>query len=222
VADILVTARPGARSPRPGAVEQWRRFCFDPVRLAGHPAAPPPDDRDWAPAPEATRRKLGLADPADAAFDLYDPGRGQALVLAEQVLKRPGGLIETRCTLIVIGGLDQADLPGRVSAAMGGPGTERHVGEPDGVPKLEGWRQWVWTAMPEHRSRRWRAAAASGAARGGGTWIVVTDDDRFYQSYDYVLADLKARTGPGPRLSVLTLAWTRKAGEPPRLPPKRR
>jgi hypothetical protein len=214
-ADIVVTARPGARSPRPNAVEQWRRYCFDPNRRAGRSAAPPQDDPDWAPAPEATRLKLGLSGPGDLAFDLYDPARGQALVLAEQSFERSDGLVETRCTLVVLGGADQAALPGRVSAVMGAPGTERHVGEPGGVPKAKGWRQWAWTAMPDHGSKRWQAAAAPGAARSGGTFIVVVDPRLFYRDYDYVLADLKARTDPARPVSVLTLAWTRRAEKRP-------
>jgi hypothetical protein len=207
---IVVTARPGRPKLGPDAAEYWRRFCLDPTRLAGRPAAPPGDDPDWALAPEATRRQLALSG-EDAAFDHYDAARGQGLILTHQSFDLANGLHETRCTLIVLGGTDQAALSGRVSSLMGGPGTQRHVGEPDGVPLSRLWRQWAWTAMPSRRSKAWRAVTPSGAARGAGTWLVVIDPARFYAEYDYVLADLKTKTGPKGAVSVLTLAWTRQA-----------
>jgi len=212
--DIVVIARPGRREPGPDAADQWRRFCLDPMRRDGRSAAPPADDPDWAPAPEATRRRLALAAGAPA-FDRYDSVRDQGLVLAEQTLERPAGLAETRCTLVILGGPDHAALATRISSLMGGPGTQRHVGESAGIPASPNWRQWAWTAMPQRGSKAWRVVAAPGAERASGTFLVVTDPAGFYASYDYVLADLKTKTDARGTVSVLTLAWTRKA-EPAR------
>lgn len=96
-----------------------------------------------------------------------------------------------------------------MSALFHGPGTQRHVGEPDGSPSLPGWQQWVWTGMPRRGSRSWRVIERSGRIRSGGSWLVVTDP-RFYDSYDYLLGDLKTRTSDGRPVSVLSFALTRR------------
>lgn len=207
IEEIVVAARPGPLPPLRDAIEYYRAYCFDANRLSGQ-SAPPVDDSDWQPLDEATRRRFGVTDPASPAFGLADRRRGRTLLVKFERFARPGGLIENRCTLVVIGGRDHAALVGQMSALFRGPGTERHVGAPDGTPRIAGWRQWLWTGMPQRRSRSWRAVTPSRSA-GGGTWVVVTDPS-FYDSFDYVLGDLKIRQRGRP-LSVLSFAYTTRA-----------
>ena len=100
------------------------------------------------------------------------------------------------------------DSHGRAQAEMAGlfraPGTDRHVGQPMGTPRLDGWQQHAWTLMPMAGSSTWRDYCPRRV--GGGAFLVVTDRD-FYRTFDYVLGDLKVRTGDRP-VSVMSLAVT--------------
>lgn len=202
--EIVVAAPPGPLPPLRDAIEYYRSYCFDANRLSGR-SAPPVDDSDWQPLDEPTRRRFGLSEPDSPAFGLADRRRGRTLLIKFERLAQPGGLVENRCTLVILGGRDHAALVGQMSALFRGPGTERHVGDPDGSPRIAGWRQWLWTGMPQRGSRNWRVVTPSRAARGG-TWVVVTDPN-FYDSHDYVLGDLKIRQLGSP-LSVLSFAYT--------------
>ena len=205
--EIVVRARPGPPAPLRDAIDYYRSYCFDANRRTGR-SAPPVEDSDWQPLDEAMRRRFGVGDPDSSAFGLADRGRERTLLMKFERFARPGGLIESRCTLVILGGRDHAALVGQMSALFRGPGTERHVGERDGSPRIGGWRQWLWTGMPQRRSRDWRVVASSRSTRGG-TWVVVTDPS-FYDSFDYVLGDLKIRQSGRP-LSVLSFAYTTRA-----------
>jgi hypothetical protein len=204
--DIVVTARPGPLRPLRDAIDYYRDYCFDANRLSGR-SAPPVDDSDWQPLDDTTRRQFGVTDPDSPAFGLVDRARQRTLLLKFERLLRPGGLIESRCTLVVIGGNEHGRLVRQMSALFHGTGTQRHVGAVDGAPSLRGWRQWLWTGMPQRGSRSWRVVAGSGPVRPGGTWVVVTDL-RFYDNNDYVLGDLKIREGAGRPVSMLSFAFT--------------
>ena len=205
-ADIVVTARPGPLRPLRDAIDYYRDYCFDANRLSGRPA-PPVDDSDWQALDETPRRQFGVTDAASLAFGLADRARHRTLLLKFERLSRPGGLVENRCTLVVIGGNEHGGLVRQMSALFHGTGTQRHVGAVDGAPRLPGWRQWLWTGMPQRGSRSWRVVAGSGPARPGGTWVVVTDL-RFYDNYDYILGDLKIRDSAGRPVSMLSFAFT--------------
>ena len=164
--EIVVTGRDAAvMMPEPFAY--FRTHCFEATRRTGRPP-PPVDDRDWAPLEDATRRQLNLADPATAAFDLFDDARGQRLILKIEQPRRTDGLAEISCSLIVRGGSGHDALPGRMSDLFGAPETERHVGHQAGIAGVAGWRQWAWTGMPARGSRNWRSYAPSGGAAGAG------------------------------------------------------
>jgi hypothetical protein len=202
---IVVTARPGPLPPLRDAIDYFRLFCFEANRLTGRSAAP--DDGDWQRLDSAARERLGIADPEAGAFGLADRARRRTLLLKIERIDRPGRLVESRCTLIVIGGDEHGRLASDMAVLFRGPGTQRHVGEADGVPSLPGWRQWLWTGMPSRGSHSWRTVAPVRAS--GPTWLVVTDL-RFYDQYDYVLGDLKTREAGRP-LSILSFAYTTRA-----------
>ena len=204
-ADIEVVARPGPLPPLRDAIDYFRDLCFEANRQSGRSAAPV-DDTDWQALGAGLRRRLAVEDPEGLAYGLADPARQRTLLLKIERFARPNRLIESRCTLVVIGGGEHAALPGRMAALFGGPGTERHVGELDGVPSLPGWRQWLWTAMPGRGARNWRVRSARGGSPG---WLVVTDT-AFYDRFDYVLGDLKTRRRGGSSVSMLSFSLTRR------------
>ena len=201
--DIIVTARPGAPPPRLDAVGYYRRHCFDAARLS-RAFAPPIDDGDWSELDERTRRQFAITDPAVPAFSLVDNASGQTLVIKFERLAMPGKLVEHRCTLAVVGGSGHDVIEGHVARLFGGGGTQRHIGGPDGVARLPGWRQRVWTGNPARGSKGWRVYQA----RQGDTYLVVADRELFYRTSDFVLGEVKTRIGVGRPLSVLTFAWT--------------
>lgn len=207
--EIVVTRRRGSAVPRPEPFAHFRDRCFEATRRTGHPAPPPVDDRDWAPLDDATRRQLRLDDPATAAFDLFDDARGQRLILKIEQPRRTDGLAEISCSLIVLGGSGHDALPGRMSGLFGAPGSERHVGHQAGIARVAGWRQWAWTGMPGRRSHNWRSYAPSGPGSRRGSFLVVIDPE-FYDSWDYIVGELKTRQGADHPISVLTFSHTHR------------
>lgn len=208
LADIVVTARKGARPAKLDAIDYYRRYCFDANRLAGR-SAPPFDDLDWEPLDDRTRSRFGISDPDTPAFSLVDPDHGGTLLLKFEAFSKPGNLVENRCTLVVIGGHDHKALPARLSAVFRGPGTQRQIGRLDGTERVKGWDQWLWTGMPARRSKSWQTINREGRRVPGGTWVVVSDLS-FYDDHDYILGDLKTRRGDGQPLSVIYFAYTTK------------
>lgn len=208
--EIVVTARKDAPPPTLDAVGYFRRYCYEPNRMTGTSASPS-DDLEWEPLDEPARQRFGITDAEVPAFGLAKTSRGSALLLKAERYSRPGGLSESHCTLVVMGGDEHARLPQRLSALFGGSGTQRHVGKRDGSPRIAGWEQWLWSAMPARGSKRWREVNAGLRSGGRATWVVVANL-RFYDEHDYVMGDLKTRQGPGKALSVMTLVYTTKPG----------
>lgn len=207
--DIVVTARRGPRPPLPEPVAYFQRLCFDPVRTKRRFEIPDRDP-DWSPLEDSARAQFQIVDPDVEAYGLSDPATGRSLLLKFESLKETGGLSQLRCTLVVIGGADHAALKDRLTAMLGGPGTQRHVGHIHGVPALPNWSQWLWNGYPDRGLKRWETIKAPGAGYAAGTWVVVTAPS-FWRTSDYFAVDLKTRqTGPQP-LSVVTFSYvTRK------------
>lgn len=206
--EIVVTGRRANDVAFGSPVELFRRHCFDAQRRRQRflPAAPANDH--WQPLGAEVRERLGIADPEATLVGLVDHVLGHSLVLRIERTAREGGLVEDRCSLTVIGGSSHDALQRGMAALFRGPGTGRHVGHPAGSPKLPGWQQHAWTAMPPRGSVNWRDAAAA-SRQPGGTFIVVTSPS-FYDEYAYVLGDLKMRVDRLPRISILALAHTRR------------
>lgn len=208
-AEIVVTGRRGVAAAHPDAVEFLKAFCFDPARRTGR-LLPPAGNPHWVPLDEDARRQFKIEDPDAPAFSLMDGGRGQELWLKFEEFARRGGLIEQRCTLLVAGGRDHDRFVSRMSRLFSGIPTQRHVGHPDGVPKVRGLSQWLWTGSPQRGSKAWRSIEQPKGAQT--TWRVVIDTNAYYRDYDYILGDLKIRNGPRGQASLLTFAVTRRRG----------
>ena len=203
---IVVTAVRGkARVAHPDAVQWLRALCFDPLRRTGR-FAPPADGGTWTDLGEEARRQFRIADPAVAAFAMDDAGRGQQLWLKFERLEHPHGLVEDRCTLLVVGGEGHRRFVDAMSALFRGVPTQRHVGRRDGSPALAGWQQWLWTGMLRRRAKNWTALEQP---RGSlPTWVVVADVPGFYGEYDYIMGDMKLRSGPGAPVTMLAFSRT--------------
>lgn len=202
--DIVVRARPRGEAPppRPDPVAYLRRFCFDPIRLTGKPLIPE-DDLEWIPLERDDRARLGLTDPAVPAFALFDDYWDMRLVIRFETKEKP--IPEIRCTLITIGGENHKQYVGKMSTLFRAPGTQEHVGDDNGEPRIEGWDQHLWTAMPSRGSESWIGSNAGRRMPGQG-WITVLNPSLFYSRRDLIAGDLKIRlTGDRP-LSILTLA----------------
>ena len=208
VGDIVVRARRGPRPPLLEPVAYLQRLCFDPVRT-NRRFAPPDRDHSWVPLEDDARAQFHVTDPDVPAFGLTDPASDRTLLLKFETLRLPEHLVEQRCTLVVVGSRDPAMLTDRINALVGGPGTQRHVGHPDGVPVRPNWSQWLWNGYPDRGSKRWMVVTAPGAGYAAGTWVVVTDPS-FWRTSDYFAIDLKTRErGPRP-LSVLMFSFVTK------------
>jgi len=203
---ITVTGRRGTIPQEPDAVQALQSLCFDPSRRTGRPREPETLSR-WLPLEAAERRQFGITDDATAAVELHDASRRHELWLKIEELHHQGGLVEHRCTMLVVGGTNHERFVGDLTALFGGPPTQRHIGHEHGTPRLSGWRQWLWTGMPQRGSSTWRSAPGQRRA-GGSSWIVVTDSN-FWTSYDYIYGDLKT-TADLPSLSMITFAVVRK------------
>lgn len=208
--EIVVTARKDAPPPTLDAVGYFHRYCYEPNRKTGTSASPL-DDLEWERLDERARQRFGISDAEVPAFGLARTSRGSTLLIKAQRFSRPGGLAESHCTLVVMGGDEHARLPQQLSALFGGSGTQRHVGRRHGSPRIAGWEQWLWSAMPGRGSKRWREVNAGLRSADRSTWVVVAHP-RFYDDNDYVMGDLKTRQGPGKALSVMTLVYTTRPG----------
>jgi hypothetical protein len=211
--EIVVSRRKGAPPAKLDATGYLQRHCFDANRLSGR-SAPPEDDLSWEPIDDTARAQFGISDPEVPAFGLADEARGHTLLIKFETFRLKNDLREDRCTLVVIGGEDHAELPDRISAMFKGRGTQRHVGHRDGSEKIDGWQQWLWTAMPSRRSKAWQSINGRSGGRASDSWVVIVDDS-FFDRYDYVFVDLKTRQGAGAKLSMLTFgSRTREKGTP--------
>lgn len=210
--EIVVTGRRANSVPYAQPVEFFREHCFDPQRRSGQFLAPGPDDEAWRPLDAEVREQLGIADPATTLAGLVDHVLGHTLVLRIERLAGDGGLVEHRCSLTIIGGTAHERLQQGMAGLFRGPGTQRHIGHVAGSPRLPGWRQHAWTAMPQRRSASWRDASVD-LRRPGGSFIVVTDPS-FYDQHSYVVGELKTRLGQRPPISILSLAHTRRERAP--------
>lgn len=204
--EIVVTGRKGAAAVEPDAVEVLRSFCFDPARRNRGTREPEPMSR-WFPLEPPARRQFKILDAATPAYGLADALRAHELWLKLERLARPGGLVEDRCTLLVVGGRDHRRFVADMGELFRGSPTQRHVGHPHGTASLPGWEQWLWTGRPQRGSSNWRSIPA-GRGAGGQSWVVVLDSS-FYRDHDYVYGDLKIRDRGSP-LSVLTFGVVRQ------------
>ncbi len=197
--EIVVTGRLGGARPQPDAVQYLRTFCFDPARRTGR-MTPPAENSRWYPLPDEARRQFRIEDPGVPAFSRADGLRGHELWLKLEEFREGKGLVEQRCTMLVIGGRNHERLVDDMSRLFGGPPTQAHVGQPDGLPAIPGWEQWLWTGMPNRRSSAWRSLERS---RGSGpSWLVVIDPD-FYRDHVYIVGDMKLRGGEGRPVTLL-------------------
>ncbi|HEX8449333.1 MAG TPA: hypothetical protein VF652_07060 [Allosphingosinicella sp.] len=211
VDEILVTGRRGnsGRKVRPDAVEVLRTYCFEPARLKRRFDLPSPGPR-WTELDESERAQFRIEDPNAPALAMDDEARAQRLWLKVERFDHRGDTQEQRCTLLVIGGRDHRRFVDDMSNLFSGPPTQRHVGQREGSPAIPGWQQWLWTGMPSRGSKSWKR---SETARGSPTsWTVVVDVRAFYNSFDYILGEMKSRTAPGPAVTMLTFAFTTRLG----------
>ena len=208
--DIVVTGFRGneRRKVRPDAVQVLRDQCFDPARRTRRFAEPAPGPR-WIELDDKERRQFQIGDPAVPAYAMEDEARGQHLWLKFEHIRHPSNTEEQRCTLLVIGGRDHGRFAGDMSGLFGGGPTQRHVGQRDGSPALAGWEQWLWTGMPSRGSKSWKSIEQPRGAPP--TWLVVADVRDFYNSFDYIMGDMKLRTGPGTALTMLTFSVTTRS-----------
>lgn len=205
---MTVRARKRPLKPVHDAIGYFERHCFDASRLTKRPSLPE-FDADWHELTDAERQPFGLHGKPDTAFGTTRPD-GQALALATSETAEPDGLVQHRCTLIAIGG-ELHRMPGRLTAMLDGPGTSKHIGDPDGVPRMPGWRQMLWAGIPQIRSQKWRVFTTD---RGGDTWVRVIDP-AFYATAEYVVVDLRMREAGLP-LGFVQLVYTRRPDRQPR------
>jgi hypothetical protein len=205
--DIVVTGFRGSerRAVRPDAVEILREQCFEPARRTRRFAEPSPGPR-WIELDERERRQFRIADPSIPAFAMEDEAPGHHLWLKFERFRHPSDTEERRCTLLVIGGRNHERFVDDMSRLFRGGPTQRHVGHGEGSPALPGWEQWLWTGMPARGSKSWKSIEPP---RGTpSTWLLVFDPGQFYDSYDYIMGDMKLRTGRGTALTMLTFSVT--------------
>lgn len=206
--DIVVTAKTGTRVDPPTAIDHFKRFCFDPVRRSGEPLSPEVD-LNWLPLSDKDQRTLGIIDPERPAYGHFDASIDQTFVVKTERQVPSKGLVEHRCTLIILGQLDERRLRGELSSLLRGPPTQRHLGHQAGSEPYEGWEEWLWTAIPGHRSGAWRAHGSQTRRSSEPGWVVVTDL-RFYNTADFVAVDMKSSRDRPVSTSIVTLSHTSK------------
>lgn len=203
--ELVVTAERRTLAPLPEPIEQFRQHCFDAIRRDREPLIATDPSSEWT-ALEAHEREALRLEPAVTAVALADPARAQRLVLTAEERSLSGRLTESRCSLIVIGGRNHDGFADGMARLFGGSGTSRHVGHAAGTEPIPGWSHLVWTAMPTRGSRAWRVAGG----RRTDSFLVVTDL-QFYNSYDFVLGDLKRSENRATEVTILSLVLVRRA-----------
>ena len=133
---------------------------------------------------------------------------GITFVVSATTAQIDGGLIEDRCTLVLIGPADLRRAVAGLNGLLGAPGTTRHVGRRDGSAALPGWSQRLWSSTPARGSSAWRGLQTR---TPGGSWTVVVDPGLFYADKDYVAVELLVREMDAP-LAMIVLRWA----HPPR------
>jgi len=203
--DVAVTARKLRTKPIRDAIGYFERHCFDASRLTGQPSTPRAD-KDWHALDANEKATLGIASDAVRAFGARLSDRQTAALTLSASTARWGGgmLVEFRCRLIVVGG-DQRGFADRVASIFRGRGTEKHVGEREGVPPIPGWRQLLWAAIPAIGSADWQVFRSRASS---DSWVQVIDPS-FFRRAEYVVGDLRLRTSGTP-LTSLTLIYTRR------------
>ncbi|MGA9583467.1 MAG: hypothetical protein WBR13_16015 [Allosphingosinicella sp.] len=217
--DIVVTGTRGSvvRKVRPDAIEVLRGHCFEPLRLTRRFEEPSVGPR-WIELDDTERRQFDIESPDVPAYAMEDESRAQHLWLKFERLELKGNIEEQRCTLLVIGGRDHRRFVDDMSGLFRGGPTQRHVGREDGSPVLADWEQWLWTGRPSRGSKSWNRVKPR---RGSlPTWTVVLDVQGFYNSYDYIMGDMKSRRGAGTAVTMLTFSLTTRprrqsASKPP-------
>jgi hypothetical protein len=207
VDDIIVTGTRGSegRKVRPDAVEVLRTHCFEPLRLTRRFDEPSPGAR-WTELDETERRQFQIENPDSPAYAMEDEARGQHLWLKFERLGYKTNTEELRCTLLVIGGRAHTRFVDDMSRLFRGSPTQRHVGDRAGSPALANWEQWLWTGMPTRGSTSWKSIEHPKGSPP--TWLVVEDVRDFYNSYDFIMGDMKSRKGPGAAVTMLTFSVT--------------
>ncbi len=206
--EIVVTGRHRSKIPIRNVVDYFKKYCFEANRLTGH-SETPDDDPDWHALSEVDQLRLGATTPGAKAFGFSDPNAKLSLFLKTEQPLRSDGLHEERCSLIVVGGPEHFPFVDKISAVLHGSPTRRHVGARDGVPKIPGWKQWLWSGMSARHSKTWRVSPTARGSKKRDTWLVVVDK-RFYNDHDYLLGELKT-TQDGPiRISILSFSHISK------------
>ncbi|NJC34313.1 hypothetical protein GGR88_001787 [Sphingomonas jejuensis] len=189
--DIVVSARPGSSPIDPVAI--FRRRCFDPMRRTGQPSIR--TTGDWRALTPRERDRAGIRQAAAPAGAMRDGVSGLTFVMSASTAQITHGLVEDRCTLVLIGSPDIPALIRGVTGLMGAGGTTRHVGRPDGSAVIPGWSQRLWSATPPRGSSAGRGLRTR---TPGGSWTVVTDPGLFYADRDYVAVELIVREAGAP------------------------
>ena len=207
--DIVVTGRRLSTAPIRNVVDYYKKYCFEANRLTGH-SEPPDNDPDWHELSKADQLRLGATSPGAKAFGFADPKKKLRLFLKIERQPRSDGLHEEQCSLIVLGGPKHFPFVDKMSAVLHGTPTQRHVGVRDGVPKIPGWKQWLWSGMPARHSKGWRVSPTGGGPGANrDTWIVVADKS-FYNSYNYIFGDLKIKQNGEVPVSILSFSHISK------------
>jgi hypothetical protein len=202
---IVVTGSRVPLAPLLEPIEYFAQHCYEPHRRTKQPAPPPESGSDWGVVPDSARAHLRTLGPDGQAYWMRDEERGHTLILTFERPPRRDNVQESRCSLVVIGGTSHDGFATGMGRLFRGSGTDRHLGHPDGNPRLTGWRQLAWTAIPRRGSSAWEQYR--GSRRGGG-WVMVSDSGLFYDNADFVLGDLKTSEGRTPRISILSLSFS--------------
>jgi hypothetical protein len=201
--EIRVTARrfdPSA--PKQEAIAYYRRYCFESNRLRGH-STMPERDSNWAPLDDELRDKLKLSGPEGRAYQLVDEIRQHTLVLASNQSTHDG-LLESRCTLVILGETDTSLKDDMSDLFHSLPYRGSLEGE-FGMETTPGWKHWLWAAKPNRNSKNWNVFRRERDTTAN--WIIVLDPQLFYAESNYLLGDLKVKDGPGSKISVMSFVF---------------
>lgn len=198
--EVVVTGRRyDPVTPKQEPIDYFRDYCFESNRLKGRSAIPR-SDRNWQPLDDDLRAKLKLTDPDVPAYQLVDEARGHTLIL-EATQTSHEGLLENRCTLIVIG-RTSASLREEMSALFRSQPVQGPLDHENGMEPTPGWQHWLWTAMPGRHSKDWNVFKSG--MRTSSTWYIVLKPELFYTEYDYILGDLKVGEGAHSNVSIMS------------------
>jgi len=202
--DIVVYARRESLRENASAIDYFRKYRFDALRLE-RKVDLPDVVVGWTPLEPGHYAKFGIGDD-NKAYRRVSSGTHDALVLTINHKQTPKKINVATCQVIAIGGREHQNFRKDMSQRFDAQATNRHVGLPFGTPRTRGWSQLGWFALPKKNSTAWKAYRFA-QDKAQSAFVMPETQSAFYQRSDFVVGGLSQKRDGQTPISFLSLAY---------------